>query len=98
MGRCSKPDLRNRPVSLPTARSFTSPTVSQTSFARSSSQPAKLRHLPAAICLSFGDVDGSGDNVRLQHPLGVVSLGDKVLIADTYNHKIKELDPKNRHR
>ncbi|HEX5884238.1 MAG TPA: thioredoxin-like domain-containing protein [Pyrinomonadaceae bacterium] len=42
----------------------------------------------------FGDVDGSGDDVRLQHPLGLVSFGDKLLIADTYNHKIKELDPK----
>jgi DNA-binding beta-propeller fold protein YncE len=41
----------------------------------------------------FGDTDATGDNVRLQHPLGVVSVGDKVLIADTYNHKIKELDP-----
>ncbi len=44
----------------------------------------------------FGDVDGSGDDVRLQHPLGVFAYGDKVLIADTYNHKIKELDPKTR--
>jgi DNA-binding beta-propeller fold protein YncE len=34
--------------------------------------------------------------VRLQHPLGVLSLGDKILIADTYNHKIKELDPQKR--
>jgi thiol-disulfide isomerase/thioredoxin/sugar lactone lactonase YvrE len=42
----------------------------------------------------FGDVDGSGDDVRLQHPLGVLSYGDKLLIADTYNHKIKQLDPK----
>jgi len=42
----------------------------------------------------FGDVDGSGDDVRLQHPLGVLSFGDKLLIADTYNHKIKQLDPK----
>jgi DNA-binding beta-propeller fold protein YncE len=41
----------------------------------------------------FGDTDATGDNVRLQHPLGVISVGDKVLIADTYNHKIKELDP-----
>ena len=41
----------------------------------------------------FGDVDASGDDVRLQHPLGVYSLGDNVLIADTYNHKIKQLDP-----
>ena len=43
----------------------------------------------------FGDVDGSGDDVRLQHPLGLVSFGDKLLIADTYNHKVKELDPKH---
>jgi len=42
----------------------------------------------------FGDIDGRGDDVRLQHPLGVFAYGDKVLIADTYNHKIKELDPK----
>ena len=44
----------------------------------------------------FGDVDGSGDEVRLQHPLGVVAVGDRVLVADTYNHKIKQLDPKAR--
>jgi DNA-binding beta-propeller fold protein YncE len=44
----------------------------------------------------FGDVDGSGDDVRLQHPLGVFAYGDRVLIADTYNHKIKELDPRAR--
>ncbi len=44
----------------------------------------------------FGDVDGRGDDVRLQHPLGVFALKGKVLIADTYNHKIKELDPKAR--
>ena len=44
----------------------------------------------------FGDIDGSGDDVRLQHPLGVVAFADKILIADTYNHKIKELDPKTR--
>jgi len=44
----------------------------------------------------FGDIDGAGDDVRLQHPLGVVAFNDKLLIADTYNHKIKELDPKTR--
>jgi DNA-binding beta-propeller fold protein YncE len=44
----------------------------------------------------FGDVDGVGNDVRLQHPLGVVALDDKILIADTYNHKIKQLDPKTR--
>ncbi len=44
----------------------------------------------------FGDVDGEGDDVRLQHPLGVVAHDGKVLIADTYNHKIKQLDPQTR--
>jgi hypothetical protein len=44
----------------------------------------------------FGDEDGEGDEVRLQHPLGVAIYGDQILIADTYNHKIKLLDPANR--
>ncbi len=40
----------------------------------------------------FGDTDGEGNEVRLQHPLGVTMWNGKVLIADTYNHKIKLLD------
>lgn len=40
----------------------------------------------------FGDVDGSGAHVRLQHPLGVAYADGALLIADTYNHKIKRLD------
>ncbi|MBD0371080.1 MAG: redoxin domain-containing protein [Pyrinomonadaceae bacterium] len=42
----------------------------------------------------FGDEDGARDEVRLQHPLGVLAREGKVFIADTYNHKIKLLDPK----
>ena len=41
----------------------------------------------------FGDEDGRGDEVRLQHPLGVFAYEGKVFIADTYNHKIKLLEP-----
>ncbi len=41
----------------------------------------------------FGDVDGELAAARLQHPLGVAIGGKKILVADTYNHKIKELDP-----
>jgi thiol-disulfide isomerase/thioredoxin len=44
----------------------------------------------------FGDTDGTGDAVRLQHPLGVAMHDGRVVIADTYNHKIKLLDPKTR--
>jgi DNA-binding beta-propeller fold protein YncE len=53
-----------------------------------------VKTLVGGDLFEFGDVDGSGDDVRLQHPLGLLSYGDKLLIADTYNHKIKELDPK----
>ena len=41
----------------------------------------------------FGDVDGPLDDARLQHPSAVVALdGDSLLVADTYNHKLKGLD------
>lgn len=42
----------------------------------------------------FGDHDGIGSEVLLQHPLGVLCGKDgQVYIADSYNHKIKKLDP-----
>ena len=44
----------------------------------------------------FGDEDGQGDAARLQHPLAVAVYAGRVLIADTYNHKIKMLDPATR--
>lgn len=40
----------------------------------------------------FGDVDGVGNKVRLQHPLGVVAHDGMLYIADTYNNKVKALD------
>jgi thiol-disulfide isomerase/thioredoxin len=44
----------------------------------------------------FGDVDGTGEKVRLQHALGVAFHDGKLFVADTYNNKIKELDPATR--
>ncbi|MDO8141081.1 MAG: thioredoxin-like domain-containing protein [Candidatus Brocadiales bacterium] len=44
----------------------------------------------------FGDVDGQGDEVRLQHPLGLFNHNGLIYIADTYNHKIKVLNPSDR--
>lgn len=41
----------------------------------------------------FGDEDGDSDKAKLQHALGVVAVGGKLLIADTYNSKLKEYDP-----
>ena len=47
----------------------------------------------------FGDIDGNGAEVRLQHPTGITFYDGlevavpTIYIADTYNHKIKSLDP-----
>jgi hypothetical protein len=44
---------------------------------------------------SFGDKDGVSFDAKLQHPLGVHFIPEKnvILIADTYNHKVKVVDP-----
>jgi len=41
----------------------------------------------------FGDRDGTGDAVRLQHPLDVAWQAGTLYVADSYNNKIKRLDP-----
>lgn len=44
----------------------------------------------------FGDTDGSGRDVRLQHPLDVAWADGKLYVADTYNNKIKVVDVERR--
>ncbi|HWG41958.1 MAG TPA: thioredoxin-like domain-containing protein [Gemmataceae bacterium] len=44
----------------------------------------------------FGDKDGQGNKVRLQHALGLAYHEGKLYVADTYNSKIKLLDPVKR--
>ena len=51
-----------------------------------------VKTLAGGNLYDFGDIDGTGDEVRLQHPLGVVMWNKNILIADTYNHKIKILN------
>lgn len=41
----------------------------------------------------FGDRDGASRQARLAHGLGVHAADGVVYVADTYNHKIKKLDP-----
>ena len=41
----------------------------------------------------FGDVDGVGDTVRLQHPQGIAVAGDgRVIVCDSYNDSLRWLD------
>jgi DNA-binding beta-propeller fold protein YncE len=42
---------------------------------------------------AFGDADGKGTAARLQHPLGLAYASGRLYVADTYNHKIKLVDP-----
>jgi DNA-binding beta-propeller fold protein YncE len=45
---------------------------------------------------TFGDVDGAGDDVRLQHPLGIDVQDGVLFITDTYNNKVKKALPDTR--
>lgn len=56
-----------------------------------------VRTIVGTGLFDFGDVDGKADTVRLQHALGVtLGEGGKLYIADTYNSKIKVIDPVSR--
>ncbi len=44
----------------------------------------------------FGDKDGTGDHVRLQHAQAAVWLDGALYVADTYNNRVKRLDPATR--
>ena len=44
----------------------------------------------------FGDKDGKANEVRLQHPLGVVYHEGALYVADTYNNKIKRITAKDK--
>ncbi len=48
---------------------------------------------PVGRLFLFGDVDGQGQQVRLQHALGVLYHDKLLYVADTYNNKIKVIDP-----
>ena len=42
----------------------------------------------------FGDVDGVGDDARLQHPQGIAAAQDgRLLVCDSYNDSLRWVDP-----
>jgi DNA-binding beta-propeller fold protein YncE len=60
----------------------------------------QVRRLVGRGLFDFGDVDGVAGQARLQHPLGVAATTEDgtplVFVADTYNDKLKRLDPMTR--
>jgi DNA-binding beta-propeller fold protein YncE len=55
-------------------------------------QDDQVRTLVGHGLFEFGDVDGKLPLARFQHPLGVLHNAGTVLVADTYNHKVKLID------
>ncbi len=57
----------------------------------------RVRRLVGRGLFDFGDVDGVAGQARLQHPLGVAATTEDgapvVYVADTYNDKLKRVDP-----
>jgi thiol-disulfide isomerase/thioredoxin/DNA-binding beta-propeller fold protein YncE len=58
-----------------------------------SPQDRTVKTLVGEGLFEFGDVDGVGEEARLQHCLGVAWHEGKIYVADTYNNKIKVIDP-----
>ena len=54
----------------------------------------EVRTIVGKGLFDFGDDDGKGGHVRLQHDYGVTLGPDGLLyVADTYNNKVKRIDP-----
>ncbi len=53
----------------------------------------RVTTLAGGDLFEFGDRDGRGDDARFQHPLGIAHGGGRLFIADTYNHRIRALNP-----
>jgi len=46
-----------------------------------------------ATLFQFGDIDGKGRDAQFQHPLGIVFYNNTLYVADTYNSKVKKVNP-----
>jgi len=55
-----------------------------------------VRTLVGTGLFNFGDKDGVGDAALLQHCIGLGWHNGTLYVADSYNHKIKTIDPKTR--
>lgn len=58
---------------------------------------ARVETIVGTGLFDFGDRDGVGDAVRLQHPQGIaVHASGRLLVADSYNDALKWVDPATR--
>jgi len=56
-----------------------------------------VRTIVGTGLFDFGNVDGVGDDARLQHPQGIAAAADgRLLICDSYNDSLRWVDPASR--
>jgi sugar lactone lactonase YvrE len=74
---------------------FTDPEASTVRWATTDPLNGQVSTLvgSGASLFDFGDVDGVGHEARLQHALGIVYYQGALYVVDTYNSKIKRVDP-----
>ena len=71
---------------------------SETSSVRAVSLDPRGGHVRTVVgrgLFDFGDIDGIGAEVRLQHPTGVAFGRGRLYLADTFNNKIKSISLPN---
>jgi thiol-disulfide isomerase/thioredoxin/sugar lactone lactonase YvrE len=54
---------------------------------------AQVRTLVGLDLFEFGDIDGDAKTTRLQHPIGMAFGNGALWVADSYNGKVKRVDP-----
>ncbi len=57
-------------------------------------QKGEVRTIVGRDLFVFGDVDGDSATARLQHPIGMTFAAGAIWVADSYNSKIKRVDPR----
>ena len=57
---------------------------------------ASVRTFVGTGLFDHGDRDGTGEGVLLQHCEDLAVQAGRILVADTYNHKLKTVDPTSR--
>jgi len=63
---------------------------------RASLKTGEVETLIGTGLFEFGFQDGKWKEAKLQHPLGVAVRDGRLLVADSYNHRVRELDLKKR--
>jgi DNA-binding beta-propeller fold protein YncE len=66
---------------------------SESNIIRAVDEAGTVRTIAGGDLFEFGDRDDVGDRARFQHPLGVAWLDGRLFVADTYNHKVRTVDP-----